>query len=121
MSQEEINRFVTDLASSPEMLNHVKENASGLDSIVSLAKEHGYDVTLDEVKDHAQDQAARELTDADLEHLAGGKGDVATQVEVVQTADVATTVAVEAEVEVSGIAEVAGVAEVAAVAVIVLT
>ena len=106
MSKEEVDRFVADLATNPEMLAAVTDRAAGLDSIVALAKEHGYEVTLDEAKAHIQGQAERELTDADLEHVAGGKGSTAQSTNVVVAAE--------------GVTSVAGVAEVAAAAVVVI-
>ena len=116
MSQSDVERFVTDLKTNPDLLAEVKENAGGIASIVDIAKGKGYDITLEEAKAYIQSQAKKELSDEQLDAVAGGKGhhhhhhhhgSVATQVNAVQTAEVATT-AVEA-------------AEVAAVAVIVLT
>jgi predicted ribosomally synthesized peptide with nif11-like leader len=75
MSQADIERFTRDLQSNEQLRNEVKSGASGLASIVDIAKRHGYDVTIDEVRAHMRGQVPQNLTDEQLEALAGGAGD----------------------------------------------
>ncbi|PCJ61648.1 MAG: hypothetical protein COA65_01480 [Rhodospirillaceae bacterium] len=116
MSQADVERFVADLKTNPDLLTEVKENAGGIASVVEIAKGKGYDITLEEAKSYIQSQAKQELSDEQLDSVAGGKGhhhhhhhhgSTVTQTNTVQTAEAVTT-AVEA-------------AEVAVVAVVVLT
>lgn len=119
MSQAEVERFVADLKSNPALLEQVRSNAAGVDSVVGLAKEHGYDITVDEAKSYIQQQTSQDLSDAQLDAVAGGKGhhhhstSSVTQAVQVQTAATVTTEATTAETTAEVAAE--------AVAVIVLT
>jgi predicted ribosomally synthesized peptide with nif11-like leader len=84
----------------PELLTKVKDSAGGLDSVVQLAKDHGYDISVDEAKDYIQSQSRQELSDEQMEALAGGKGHTTssvTQVQSVQTAVQVTSAATTAE------------------------
>ncbi|PTE06301.1 Nif11-like leader peptide family natural product precursor [Mesorhizobium helmanticense] len=93
MSQSEVERFVDDLAKDDSLLEKVKRNATGLAWIVAIAKNHGYNFTLDEAKSYIQSRSPHELTDKQLDAVVGGKhnSNVATSTKVVQTAVVATT------------------------------
>lgn len=74
MSAAEIERFVSDLASD-ELLREKAVNASeGVASLVAIAQEHGYDITVDEAHQYVQANAQGELSDAQLDTVAGGKG-----------------------------------------------
>ena len=117
MSQADVERFVADLKTNPGLLAEVKENAGGIASVVKIAKDQGYDISLEEAKAYVQDQAGSELSDEQLDAVAGGKGHHhhTTNVVNVQTAVTVTTEATTAETT----TEVA--AEAVAVAVIVLT
>ncbi|GLR45218.1 hypothetical protein GCM10007880_57350 [Mesorhizobium amorphae] len=96
ISQAEVERFVDDMAKDNNLLETVRPNATGLAGVVSIAKNHGYSFTLDEAKSYIQSRSPRELTDKQLDAIAGGKHhSSATSTKVVQTAAVATT-AVEA-------------------------
>ncbi|MER9331135.1 Nif11-like leader peptide family natural product precursor [Mesorhizobium sp. M0152] len=108
MSQAEVERFVDDLAKDGNLLEKVKPNATGLASIVAIAKSHGYNFTLDEAKSYIQSRSPRELTDKQLDAIFGGKHDpnVATSTKVAQTAVVVTT-AVEAAEAATTVAEAA--------------
>jgi predicted ribosomally synthesized peptide with nif11-like leader len=75
MSQADIERFVRDVQSNGQLRDEVKSNASGLASIVEIAKRRGYDITVDEVKTHMRSQSPKDLSDEQLEALAGGAGD----------------------------------------------
>lgn len=127
MSKTDIERFVADLKSSPDLLGEVQQNAGGLSSVVELAKNKGYDVTLDEAKSYIRDRAQQTLSDDQLDAIAGGKGHHhhsaanVTQAVNVQTAVNVTTAAnVEAVAEATTAATTAEVAA-EAVAVVVLT
>jgi predicted ribosomally synthesized peptide with nif11-like leader len=85
MSQADIGRFIQDLQSNEQLRNEVKSGASGLASIVQIAKQHGYDVTVDEVKAYMRNQAPQDLSDEQLEALAGGAGDAAVATSLQQT------------------------------------
>lgn len=122
MSQADVERFVSDLKSDQELRTELAEHASGVGSVVEFAKDKGYDITTDEARDYIQSQAGQDLSDDQLDAIAGGKGHHSssvsvTQIATAQTAVAATTEAVAAETTVNAAAEV----EVAAVAVVVLT
>ncbi len=74
MSQTDIERFVADLQANPDLLAEVTKSAGGIASIVEIANGKGYDVTLDEAKAYIQAQAKAELSDEQLDAVAGGKG-----------------------------------------------
>ena len=123
MSQADIERFVADLKSNPELLAEVKQQAGGLGSVVAFAKSKGYDVTAAEAKAYVNAQAGKDLSDAQLDAVAGGKGHHhhsaanVTQAVNVQTAVNVTTEAVAEATTAATTAEVAA----EAVAVVVLT
>lgn len=122
MSQEDIQRFVVDLKSDDALRAELSEKASGLSSVVEFAGSKGYSITLDEVAGYIQNQTETELTDAQLDAIAGGKGhhhhhhhgsSTTTSTSTVQTTQTVTTQTVGAETTVEAVAEV--------VAVVVLT
>ena len=75
MSQADIERFTRDLQGDAKLREAVRTGAFGVASIVEIAKRHGYDVTVDEVRSHMRGRASQDLSDAQLEALAGGAGD----------------------------------------------
>lgn len=118
MSQEEIERFVGDLKNSEALRTGLSETASGVGSVVAYAKDNGYDISADEASAYISAQAGRDLSDQELDAVAGGKGHHhATNSVNVQTVATATTEATVAETTTGVAAE----AEVAAVAAVVLT
>ena len=123
MSQADVERFVSDLKSDEGLRAELAGQASGIASVVEFAKGKGYDITADEAKDYIQSHAPNELSDEQLDAVAGGKGHSdsstvsETQIATAQTAALATTEAVAAETTVNVGAEV----EVVAVAAVVLT
>ncbi|MBL6934073.1 MAG: Nif11-like leader peptide family RiPP precursor [Alphaproteobacteria bacterium] len=119
MSQADIERFVSDLNSDTGMMDELKSGSTGLASVVEFAGGKGYDISIDEAKAYIQEQAKQELSDDQLDGIAGGKGHHhhATNVSSNQTAVNATTVATVAEEA----AEVATTVAVAAEGVIVAT
>nr|WP_170134870.1 Nif11-like leader peptide family natural product precursor [Acuticoccus kandeliae] len=127
MSLSEAKRFADDLVADRTMAAELKDSATGLASVVDFAKERGYDFNVDEAKDFIQSRTPKELTDEQLDAVAGGKSHSSTSSTTVQTAGVATSAAEAAEVATSAVqvaeaaADVAAAAEIVAVAAAVLT
>lgn len=106
MSQADIEKFVSDLKSNPDLLDQVRQGAGGLQSVVDLAKSKGYDVNLDEAKAYIHDQAGQTLSDDQLDAVAGGKGHHhSTSVASIQSVVTTTTEATTAETTATVIAE----------------
>lgn len=97
MSQAEIERFVNDLASNESLRETVVNASEGVESLVAIAQDHGYDINVDEARDYIQANTQGELSDDQLDAVAGGKTSVFTN--VVEAVNVATTGQVVAEVE----------------------
>lgn len=74
MSQAEVERFVEDLKNDEGLRSELSAHASGVGSVVAFAKDKGYDVTADEASAYINAQAGRELSDDELDAVAGGKG-----------------------------------------------
>ena len=122
MSQADVERFVEDLKNDEGMRGELQAQAAGVASVVAFAQGKGYDISAEEARTYIQSQANRDLSDEELDAVAGGKGHHgahhgATNVQTVQTVATATTEAVAAETTVNVAAEV----EVVAVAAVVLT
>ena len=123
MSKADLERFVSDLKTDDALRAELAGNASGIGSVVEFAEGKGYDISADEARNYIQSQSGTDLSDDQLDAIAGGKGHhhssttSVTQVATVQTAVAATTEAVQAETTVNVGAEV----EVVAVASVVLT
>ena len=107
MSQADVERFVEDLKNDAGLREELKGQAAGVASVVEFAKGKGYDIGADEARAYIQAQASRDLSDEELDAIAGGKGhhhhhhhstSTVTQVSAVQTAYAATTADVAAEV-----------------------
>ncbi len=98
MSQADIERFVADLKSDTGMMDELKGGSTGLASVVEFASGKGYDISIDEAKAYIQEQAKQELSDDQLDSIAGGKGHHhhSTNVSTSQTAVTTTTVATNA-------------------------
>lgn len=79
MSQAEIERFVKDIKTNNALQLEVKKVGSNQQAFVALAKSKGYDFTLDELKKHAERKKG-ELSQEDLDKVAGGGGVVTTVV-----------------------------------------
>lgn len=73
MSAADVERFVVDLKTNTDLMAKVENQAAGLDSVVALAREHGYDISVDDAKAYIQAQSGQALTDDQMEALAGGK------------------------------------------------
>jgi predicted ribosomally synthesized peptide with nif11-like leader len=74
MSQSEIERFVSDLKSDASLREDLQGSAAGVASVVEFAQSRGYDIGADEARQYIQAQTSSELSDAELDHVAGGKG-----------------------------------------------
>ena len=69
MSKDAAKRFVKDLKSDEK----IRDKASGLtdvDTILGFAKDNGYDISPDELREACENV---ELSDEELENVAGGK------------------------------------------------
>ena len=105
MSQADVERFVADLKSNEELLGELKDSSTGLASVVEFAAAKGYDISIDEAKAYIQEQTKQELSDNQLDSIAGGKGhhhhhhSMGTKVAVaaVEAAFAASTAAAAAE------------------------
>jgi len=74
MSHSEIERFIADMKSDLSLLQQAQSGSTGLESVVALATSKGYDITLDDAKGYIRAKAGSELSDDDLDAVAGGKG-----------------------------------------------
>jgi predicted ribosomally synthesized peptide with nif11-like leader len=73
MSQSEVERFVADLKSDASLREDLQGSAAGVASVVEFAQSRGYDIGADEAKQYIQAQTSSELSDSELDHVAGGK------------------------------------------------
>ena len=79
MSIAEIERFAADLKSNEALRAEAEKaqaetsQATPMDRVIAFAASKGYAFTADEVKEHAK---AKQLTDAELDGVAGGRGDL---------------------------------------------
>lgn len=95
MSQADVDRFVSDLKSNDDLRAELSDHASGVGSVVEFAQDKGYDITVDEANAYIQSQAGSDLSDDQLDAVAGGKGTGhvgATVQTAVSTTTAATTV-----------------------------
>jgi len=74
MSQSEVERFIADIKDDKALRADMASNPASLAAIVEKAKAKDYDFTLDEAKAFASAQAGKELSDEELDQVAGGKG-----------------------------------------------
>ena len=71
MSKAEVERFVRDLKVDANLQSKVKK-ATGIPSLVVFAKGRGYEITAEDIRQHARSQG-QELTDEQLESTTGGR------------------------------------------------
>lgn len=118
MSKQEIDRFVEDLKSDTDMRDALRDEASGVGSVTEFAKGRGYDISPDEVRAYLQEKTERDLSDEQLDAVAGGKGhhhhhhhhgSHTTSTSTVQTTQTVTTQTVGAETTAEVAAEVVAV------------
>ena len=74
MSSVEVERFVADLMGNEDLRNELSGHASGVGSVVAFAKGKGYDISAEEASTYIRAQARQELSDDELDAVAGGKG-----------------------------------------------
>ena len=106
MSQADVERFVEDLKNNEDLRNELSGHASGVGSVVAFAKNKGYDISAEEASAYISAQAGQELSDDELDAVAGGKGGhgggvIATATEGVSY--VATTIGVDVATSVGGL------------------
>lgn len=101
MALSDAERFAEDLKNNPDLAQMVKENATGLASLVDIAKSKGYDFSVDDAKEFIQARVPQELTDDQMNAVAGGKSSTGST--VAQTTAVASTAAEAAEVATSAV------------------
>jgi len=77
MSEEQLSILLAKLQEDAGLQEKLK-GASDLDAVVEMAQEAGFDVSKEDWLKH-QAKQARELSDEELEGVAGGKGDGGTQ------------------------------------------
>lgn len=81
MSKAQLDKFIGLVSNDPAVLQEASKGVEQADefikNVVAYGKQHGYDFTEDEAKDWIGDQgkqrAGGELSDAQLEMVAGGK------------------------------------------------
>ncbi len=72
MSRAEVERFISDLKADAKQQAEVQAKAASVPALVQFAKERGYDITIDDIREHARSQN-QELTDEQLDTAAGGR------------------------------------------------
>lgn len=80
MSKSEIERFITDIQSDEALRTELSSKATGVAAVVAFANAKGYDITADEARDYMKEQAGQDLSDDELDGLAGGTGAAASGV-----------------------------------------
>ena len=78
MCDSEIQRFISDIKSDETLRMELTSQASGVGSVVEFAKSHDYDVTAEDVIAHMRAQLGKELSDEDLDAVAGGASTAAS-------------------------------------------
>jgi len=74
MSKQEIERFIGDIKGDKALLAEISSGTAGLAAVVEKAQAKGYDITLGEAKTYITEQAGQDLSDAQMDAVAGGKG-----------------------------------------------
>jgi predicted ribosomally synthesized peptide with nif11-like leader len=72
MSKPELDRFIGDAQTSTELQETLKGKSTDPAAIVTVARARGYDVTSEDVDAHVSAQK-RQLSDQDLDAVAGGR------------------------------------------------
>ena len=79
MSQSELERFIADVKANKEMQEDLKKGEASVEAVVKYAKEKGYDFTVEELKAYVETKKS-ELSEEELEKIAGGIAAAAIQV-----------------------------------------
>jgi predicted ribosomally synthesized peptide with nif11-like leader len=74
MSKADLERFVSDLQADANLQSEAKK-ATGIPSLVKVATARGYEITAEDIRQYARSQG-QELTDEQLESVAGGRVEV---------------------------------------------
>ena len=72
MSKAEIERFVSDIKADAKLQSELKAKQAGIPTLIQIARERGYDITVEDVRQHVRAQG-QDLTDEQLETVAGGR------------------------------------------------
>lgn len=75
MSVQDAERFAKDLKAESQLLDEFKKTAAGkgLACVCQFAREKGYNITVDEAQNYIHSKTKSELSDQQLDHIAGGK------------------------------------------------
>jgi predicted ribosomally synthesized peptide with nif11-like leader len=71
MSKAEIDRFSNDLTTNASLEAEVKAKGTQVPLLLEVAKKHGYDITINDVRNYISSQSS-ELTDEQIEAVVGG-------------------------------------------------
>ena len=72
MSKAEIERFISDLKADENLQSEGKAKVTGVPALVQFANERGYDITVEDIREHARSQG-QELSEEQLGAVAGGR------------------------------------------------
>lgn len=74
MSKEDVKKFIERVGDDPELTEKVKSAGTDVDEVIRLGKENGFDFTAEDMKAAYEEisQSGTELSDEDLEKVAGG-------------------------------------------------
>src|SRR5581483_10191676 len=72
MSKADVTRFVTDVKNNTQLQNDLM-NRLAISDILSVASQHGYQLTEQDVREYTEEQKAQ-LSERQLEAVAGGGG-----------------------------------------------
>jgi predicted ribosomally synthesized peptide with nif11-like leader len=121
MSASEAERFANDLKANQGLLDELKKSAGGLglSGVVAFAKQKGYSIDVDDAKSYIEAKAHKELTDEQLDRIAGGKGGGGGSATNIST-NINVAVNVSAAVNAADVANVAGAVTAAVVAAVIV-
>ncbi len=74
MAIAEAARFANDLAKGNGLAERIKPRATGLAALTAAATAFGYDFTVEELRQVIRGASGRDLSEAQLEAIAGGSG-----------------------------------------------
>lgn len=84
MSEPEIHRFLDDMKNDEALRGEVMADMESFAAIVERAAAKGYDFTLEEAKSHMHKTAKQELSDEQLDAVAGGKSSIGDDISSVE-------------------------------------